>query len=176
MLSSPVSVLRAVIISSEISEKLQTLITIIDLSKAKPEWPTGLQCHAWCVLHGKSWVWASSKPPPILVDMSVHSWIKKTRLPCWPLYSQQVSHQKWTWGSHKQESTQNIHPSFETQGRSHQKSKTWVSVAPRKRLVSSKKFKRIGGLFKPALGCKWKIMNVKFLKYQRTEILPGQIT
>ena len=29
-----------------------------------------------------------------------------------------------------------IHPGFETQGRLHQKSKTGVSMAPRKRLVS----------------------------------------
>ena len=31
-----------------------------------------------------------------------------------------------------------IHPGFETQGRHHQKSKTGVSVAPRKGLMSSK--------------------------------------
>ena len=36
---------------------------------------------------------------------------------------------------------QGIHPGFETQGRSHQKSKTGVSVAPRKELKSSKKKK-----------------------------------
>ena len=35
---------------------------------------------------------------------------------------------------------QGIHPGFETQGRHHQKSKTGVSVAPQKGLVSSKKF------------------------------------
>ena len=33
-----------------------------------------------------------------------------------------------------------IHPGFETQGRRHQKSKTGVSVAPRKGLTSSKNF------------------------------------
>ena len=33
-----------------------------------------------------------------------------------------------------------IHPGFKTQGRHHQKSKTGVSVAPRKGLVSSKTF------------------------------------
>ena len=33
-----------------------------------------------------------------------------------------------------------IHPTFETQGRRHQKSKTGVSVAPQKGLVSYKKF------------------------------------
>ena len=40
--------------------------------------------------------------------------------------------------SHKRESTQGIHPGFETQGRRHQKSKTGVAVAPRKGLMSSK--------------------------------------
>ena len=33
-----------------------------------------------------------------------------------------------------------IHPGFETQGRHHQKSKTGMSVVPRKGLMSSKKF------------------------------------
>ena len=54
-----------------------------------------------------------------------------------PLYSQQVAHQRWIWGSHKQESMQGIHPGFKTQDRRHQKAKTGVSVAP---LVSSKIF------------------------------------
>ena len=35
---------------------------------------------------------------------------------------------------------QRIHPDFETQGRHHQKSKTGVSVAPQKGLMSSKIF------------------------------------
>ena len=39
---------------------------------------------------------------------------------------------------HKRERKQGIHPGFETQGRRHQKSKTGVSVAPRKGLMSSK--------------------------------------
>ena len=30
----------------------------------------------------------------------------KAWLPCWPLYSQQVSHQRLIWGSHKRESMQ----------------------------------------------------------------------
>ena len=38
------------------------------------------------------------KPPPI-ADTSVSKWIEKVQLPCWPLYSQQVSHQRWIWGS-----------------------------------------------------------------------------
>ena len=37
----------------------------------------------------------SPEPPPMLVDMSASTWIKKAQLPCRLLYSQQVSHQKW---------------------------------------------------------------------------------
>ena len=59
---------------------------------------------------------------------------------CLPLYSQQVLYHRWIWGSHKQESTQGIHPGFETQSRCHQKSKTVVSVTPQKGLMSSKFF------------------------------------
>ena len=65
-------------------------------------------------------------------------------LPCWPLYSQQVLHQRWISGIHGMQVTKHgkrgIHPGFETQGRHHQKSKTGVSVAPQKELVSSKNF------------------------------------
>ena len=39
-------------------------------------------------------------------------------------------------------SKQGIHPGFETQGRHRQKSKTGVSVAPRKALMSSKNLKK----------------------------------
>ena len=40
------------------------------------------------------------KSPAILVDTwSASMWIKKDRSPCWPLYSKQVSHQRWIWGS-----------------------------------------------------------------------------
>ena len=34
-----------------------------------------------------------------------------------PLYSRQVSHQRWIWRSHNRESMQGIHPGFEAQGR-----------------------------------------------------------
>ena len=47
---------------------------------------------------------SSPEPPPMLTDTSTGMWIKKARLPCWPLYSQQVSHQRWIWGLHKWES------------------------------------------------------------------------
>ena len=59
--------------------------------------------------------------------------------PCWPLYSQQLSHQRWIWGSHKRESIQGIHPGFETQGRRHQKSKTRSISGPTKRTYVLKK-------------------------------------
>ena len=86
-------------------------------------------------------VGSNPEPQPMLVDMSASMWIKKAWLSCGPPYSQQVSHQRWIWGSHKQESTQiGIHSSFETQSRHHQKSKTGVSVAKRKGRMSSKKF------------------------------------
>ena len=49
---------------------------------------------------------------------------QKPSLPSWPLNSQQVSHQRWIWGSHKEESTRGIHTGFETQGRHQQKSTT----------------------------------------------------
>ena len=74
----------------------------------------------------------------MLVDISASTWIKKAQLPRWPLYSQQVSYQRWIWGSLKRESMQGIHPGFETEGRHDQKSKTGVSVAPWKGLMSSK--------------------------------------
>ena len=80
------------------------------------------------------------EPPAILVETSASTWIEKARLPCWPLYSQQVLHQRWIWGAHKRESMQGIHPGFEPQGRCHQKSKTGVSVVSQKGLMSSKNF------------------------------------
>ena len=82
---------------------------------------------------------SSPQPEPMLVDKSANVWIQKVWLPCLPLYSQQVLHQRWIWESHKWESMQLIYPGFESQGRHHQKSKTGVSVVPRKGLMSSKK-------------------------------------
>ena len=64
------------------------------------EWYT-----APCLLRAARTVMGSSlKPPPMLVDMSIGMWIKKAQLPCWPLSSQQVLHQRWIWGSHKRKS------------------------------------------------------------------------
>ena len=70
----------------------------------------------------------------MLADMSASMWIKKAWLPYWPLYSQQVLHQWWIWGSHKWESMQGIHPGFETKGRRHEESKTGVIKSPTKRI------------------------------------------
>ena len=89
-----------------------------------------------CLLSAAQTVVGSSpEASPMLVDTSTGTRIKKTWLP-----SQQVLHQRWIWGSHKWESVQGIYPGFETQGRHHQKSKTGVSVAPWKGLMSSKNF------------------------------------
>ena len=69
-----------------------------------------------------------STPGPNL-HQCLRTHLKVCWLPCWPLYSLQVSHQRWIWGSHRWESMQKgIHPGFETQGRRHQWSKTGVSV------------------------------------------------
>ena len=72
---------------------------------------------------------------------------KKAQLPCWPLYSKQMLHQRWFWGIHcRQVRKWWIHPDFETQDRYHQKCKTAVSVAPQKGPVSSKSFKKMSML------------------------------
>ena len=58
--------------------------------------------------------------------------------------SQQMLHQRWIWGVHHVQVTKHVsevvYPGFETLGRPHQKSKTGVSVAPQKGLMSSKKY------------------------------------
>ena len=55
-----------------------------------------------------------------------------------------VSHQRCIWGiccaQMRKLASKGIHLGFETQGRRHQKSKTGVSMAPKKGLVSYKKF------------------------------------
>ena len=43
----------------------------------------------------------------MLVDTSAGMWIEKARLPCWPVYSQQVSHQRWISGIHCTQATKN---------------------------------------------------------------------
>ena len=88
---------------------------------AEPEW-----------LNGNS-VGLNPEPPPMLVGTSASTWMESAWLPCWLLYSQQVLHQRWIWGSHRQESIKGIQPGIKTQGRYHQKSKTGFS-SPTKRI------------------------------------------
>ena len=54
------------------------------------EWPNGIQrCTRQTTV-----VVLSLEPPLMLVPTSASVWIKKTQLPCWPAYSQQVLHQR----------------------------------------------------------------------------------
>ena len=48
---------------------------------------------------------SSAKPMLTRGKMSAGTWIEKARLPCWPLYSQQVSHQRWISGIHCMQAT-----------------------------------------------------------------------
>ena len=75
------------------------------------------------------------------MDASASMSIKKARLPCWPLYSQQVSHQRWIWGSHRRENTQGIKSGLETQGRCHQSPKQGISC-PTKRTCPPKIYEK----------------------------------
>ena len=98
------------------------------------------------------WLWLAFKMDDNMINdkrlsqmfhcpkLQFQSFIDTSVSTCRSLHIQQVSHQRWIWWSHKWESMQGIHPGFETWGRCHQKSKKWVSVAPWKGLMSSKKF------------------------------------
>ena len=88
---------------------------------------------------------SSPEPPPKLADTSGGMSIKKAQLPCWPLYSQQVSHQRWIWGSHKWESMQKgstlaLKPRADV---TRSPKLSVASVAPRKGLMFSKKKEQI---------------------------------
>ena len=119
-------------------------ITII--CKAEPDCLIGIHSCARRRVKG-----SNPEPPPMLVETSVSMWIEKARLPCWTLYSGQLSHQRWIWQARKHtrdppwlwnpgQMSPEVHNRgiSETQGRCHQKSTTGVSVATRKGLVSSK--------------------------------------
>ena len=75
----------------------------------------------------------------------MYKYVDQKRLSC-HVSCQEASrcHLKWIWGIHcvqaRKYASQGIQPSFETQGRYHQKSKTGLSVAPQKGLMSSKNF------------------------------------
>ena len=71
------------------------------------EFPTPDTSTAPCLLRvARTVVGSSPESPAMLAIMSAGTWIKKARLQCWPLYSQQVLHKGWIWGSHKWESMQ----------------------------------------------------------------------
>ena len=100
----------------------------------EPEWPSGIQCYAHHTDgHGfEPW----PEPLTMFADMCVSMWIKKAWLPCWPLDSQQMLHQRWIWVSHRWESMQRgIHPGFETQCKHDQNSKQGYQWPPKKTYV-----------------------------------------
>ena len=92
----------------------------------------------------ESWVRAWSKPPPMLADMSAGMWIEKAGCHA-DLYTVSRCCTRGESGDHRGEKVpkKGIHPGFDTQGRYHQKSKTGVSVAPRKGLMPPPQKKRI---------------------------------
>ena len=103
------------------------------------EWST-----APCLLCATQMVMGlSPKPPPMLADMFADMWIEKAQLPCWPLYSQQVSHQRWISGIHCRQVTKHTSKgstlALKPRGDVTRSPKR-VSVAPRKGLVSKKLF------------------------------------
>ena len=103
------------------------------------EWFTApcLLCAAWMVMG------LSPKPPPMLADTSAGTWIEKARLTS--IQSAGVTPEVNLRNSlHAGDKARKwgIHSGFETQGRHHQNSKTGVSVAPWKGLMSSKIFKK----------------------------------
>ena len=70
---------------------------------AEPEWSSGFQRCASCSTDGRGFEPQTSTNACGHVGKYVD---QKAWLPCWPLYSQQVSHQWWIWGSLKWESRQ----------------------------------------------------------------------
>ena len=78
--------------------------------------------------------------PPMLVDTSASTWIKKAWLPCWPLYSQQVLHQRWIWGSPKWESMQRDPPWLWNPGQTSPEVQNRGISGPRKRTYVLQKF------------------------------------
>ena len=96
-------------------------------------------------------------------------WMRMAGLPCWLPRGQQVSYPRWVWGFHctqvMKHASHRIHSGFVTQSRHHQKSKTGVSVAPQKGVMSSKKifltktaeFKRISN----DVSCFWSSFRKK---------------
>ena len=107
------------------------------ISQAKLEWPSGIQYHACCMQHGQSLVQA----PNLYQCLQMHLQVcGSKRLSCHAnLYIVNRCHTRSESEAHTSEKVcKRIHSSFETQGRHHQKSKTWVSVAHTKDLCPPK--------------------------------------
>ena len=87
---------------------------------------------ALCLLHVAWLVMDSSPEPlPILVDMSVGTWIKKGLVATLtPVQSVGVAPEVNLRITQARKHTKRIHNGFETQDRCHQRSKMGVSVAP----------------------------------------------
>ena len=87
-------------------------------------------------------------------------------------WKRQVSYQRWIGGIRCAQARKHvsdiIHPGFETQGRCHQKSKTGVSVAPQKGLVSYKLKKKI----RQTDTCENSTKNGKLHLFRRTRLSP----
>ena len=100
-----------------------------------------VNCYACCVRHGRSWVWAPNLHQCLRIHLQVCA---SKRLGCHAdLYTVSRCHIRDESEDHTSEKAcKGIHHSFETQGRCHQKSKTGVSVAPQKGLMSSKNKKK----------------------------------
>ena len=105
-------------------------ITLTEKRATSSQWPSSLQC--------LTVVGSSHEPPPVLADMSAGTWIEKAWLPCWPLYSQQVLHQRWISGIHC------------TQATKHASEGLTVALKPRGDIIRS-----------PKQGYQWPRQNLK---------------
>ena len=115
------------------------------------EWFTVLCCGT----HGHRF-----EPPPMLVDTwFANMWIEKAQLPCWHLYSQQVLHQRWIWGSlqarkaRKHLFTRALKPRADVT-----RSPKRISVAPHKELQNFF-LKKLRFLQKKISRCPWTLLT-----------------
>ena len=119
---------------SELQSRVRQRITLRKTNNSEC-WPSrsGLVVLAACDTDGRGF---QIQPEP-----------QVSRKACWPLFSQQVSYQRWILGSDPWQSTQGIHPGFETQGRYHQKSKNRGISSPTKRTFFFQKLKKTRAYF-----------------------------
>ena len=84
--------------------------------------------------------------PHKLIIVSQIPLVKKARLPCWPLYIQQVSHQRWIWGiccaQARKHASEGIHPGFKTRGRHQQVQNRSISGPTKSTYVLQKFLKK----------------------------------